>query len=83
MNDFICESLGQQHNRRSFDCGVPVLNEYLARIAGQAVKRKAAAVFVVDSKGESATGFYARFGFVSLPSLPHRMFLPLATAEKL
>ncbi len=165
MNDFICESLGQQHNRRNFDCGVPVLNEYLAKIAGQDVKRKAAAVFVmtpktetsrivgyytlcstsielsslpadlasklprypeipaillgrlardtscpgvgsllladalarcvrvaieiaatvivVDSKGESATGFYARFGFVSLPSLPHRMFLPLATAEKL
>jgi hypothetical protein len=165
MNDFVCESMGFQHNRRSFDCGVPVLNEYLARIAGQDVKRKAAAVFVmtpttetsrivgyytlcstsielsalpidlasklprypevpailigrlardtsfpgvgsllladalarcvrvateiaatvivVDSKGESATRFYTKFGFVSLPNLPNRMFLPIATAEQL
>lgn len=165
MSDFVCESLGTQHDRQNFDCGVPVLNEYLARIAGQDVKRKAAAVFVmtpmteesrvvgyytlcstsieltslpadlasklprypeipailigrlardisfpgvgsllladalarcvrvateiaatvivVDSKGESASQFYTKFGFVSLPNLPNRMFLPLATAEKL
>ncbi len=164
MSDFVCESLGQQHDRRNFDCGVPVLNEYPAKIAGQDIKRKTAAVFVmtpkteasrvvgyytlcstsieltslpaelvsklprypkipailigrlardtsfpgvgsllladalarcvrvateiaatvivVDSKGESATQFYAKFGFVSLPDFPNRMFLPLATAEK-
>ncbi len=165
MKDFVCEPLGHQHNRKNFDCGVPVLNEYLARIAGQDVKRKAAAVFVmtpkseisrivgyytlcstsielsslplamtsrlprypeipalligrlardtafpgvgslllidaiarcvrvateiaatvivVDSKGEFATRFYTKFGFVSLPNLRNRMFLPLATAERL
>ncbi len=165
MSDFVCESLGKQHDRQGFDCGVPVLNDYLSRIATQDVKRKSAAVFimspsskrsrvagfytlcstsielsslaqdltkrlpcypdvsgiligrlardnsfpgvgslllgdalsrcvrvsteiaasviVVDSKGEAATQFYTKFGFLSLPKLSHRMFLPMATAEKL
>ena len=43
----------------------------------------AATVVVVDSKGETATRFYKDFGFITLPKLPRRMFLPLATAEKL
>ena len=165
MSDFVCEPLGRQHDRHHFDCGVPVLNNYLVKIANQDVKRKAAAVFllspkseparvagfytlcstsieltslpqeltkrlprypevsavligrlardvafpgtgrllladavtrcvrvsaevaasviVVDSKGETATNFYAKFGFLSLPRISHRMFLPMATAEKL
>lgn len=165
MSDFVCEALGKQHDRQAFDCGVVALNNYLAKIASQDVKRKAAAVFVlspssepsrvagfytlcstsielsslpqqltkrlrrypevsailigwlardvafpgagsllladaltrcvrvsaeiaasvivVDSKGEAATNFYAQFGFISLPRIPHRMFLPMATAEKL
>ena len=38
---------------------------------------------VVDSKGEAATGFYEKIGFISLPKLPDRMFLSMQTAEKL
>ncbi len=165
MSDFVCDLLGKRHDRKNFDCGVPVLSDYLARIANQDVKRKTAAVFVltprtepvrivgfytlcstsielsslpaelaerlprypevpailimrlardtsfpgigslllgdaltrcvrvakeiaatvivVDSKGDEATRFYDRFGFMALPKLPNRMFLPLATAEKL
>ena len=165
MSDFVCEALGKQHDRQAFDCGVPVLNNYLVKIANQDVKRKAAAVFVlspkseparvagfytlcstsielaslpqeltkrlprypdvsavligrlardvafpgagsllladaltrcvrvstqiaasvivVDSKGDAATSFYSKFGFISLPRIPHTMFLPMATAEKL
>ena len=165
MTDFICEPLGKQHDREQFDCGLLTLNHYLAKIAGQDVKRKAAAVFVitdicqptrivgfytlsataielaslpvdlnkklprypevpailigrlardsmfpgvgsllladalsrcvrvakeiaasvivVDSEGEAATRFYEKFGFLSLPKLPDRMFLPMQTAEKL
>ncbi|AMV31669.1 hypothetical protein VN12_06080 [Pirellula sp. SH-Sr6A] len=165
MSDFVCEPLGNQHDRSQFDCGVPVLNEYLAKYAKQDVKRKASAVFVlvksmepkrvigyytlcatsvalaelpdevtrklprypeipailigrlardinqpgvgtlllsdaitrcvrvaseiaaslivVDSKGETATHFYEKFGFISLPKLPDRMFLPMLTAETL
>jgi len=165
MSEFVCESLAKHHDRVQFDCGVPVLNDYLAKYAGQDMKRKAAAVFVmversspqrvvgfytlcatsvdltsvpgeltkklprypeipaillgrlardsqfpgvgslllgdaltrcvrvgkdiaatlivVDSKGEAATRFYERFGFISLPKMPGRMFLPMWTAEKL
>ena len=43
----------------------------------------AASLIVVDSKGETATRFYEKFGFLSLPRLPDRMFLPMQTAEKL
>ena len=37
----------------------------------------AASLIVVDSKGEAATHFYAKFGFISLPKLTDRMFLPM------
>jgi len=43
----------------------------------------AASLIVVDSKGEAATRFYEKFGFISLPKLTDRMFLPMRTAEKL
>ncbi len=165
MKDYVCEPLGNQHDRTQFDCGVSVLNDYLAKYAKQDMKRKASAVFVlidhaqpkrvigfytlcatsvalaelpeavtrkfprypeipailigrlardvnfpgvgalllsdaitrcvrvaseiaaslivVDSKGEAATRFYQKFGFISLPRLPDRMFLSMQTAEKL
>ena len=165
MKDFVCEPLGNHHDRTQFVCGVSVLNDYLAKYAKQDVKRKASAVFVlvdrsdttriigfytlcatsvalselpeevtkklprypeipailvgrlardvnypgvgqlllsdaisrcvrvaseiaaslivVDSKGDAANRFYEKFGFVSLPKLPDRMFLPMQTAEKL
>jgi hypothetical protein len=165
MNDFVCEPLGNQHDRTQFDCSVSILNDYLAKYAKQDVKRKASAVFVlvnradpkrvigfytlcatsvllselpeeltkklprypeipailvgrlardinfpgvgglllldaiarcvrvasdiaaslivVDSKGDAATRFYEKFGFLSLPKLDGRLFLPMQTAEKL
>ena len=165
MSDFVCEPLGNQHDRTLFDCGVSILNDYLAKYARQDVKRKASAVFVlvnradpnrviafytlcatsvllselpeemtkklprypeipailvgrlardinfpgvgelllsdaitrcvrvandiaaslivIDSKGDAATRFYEKFGFLSLPKLDGRLFLPMQTAEKL
>ena len=165
MSDFVCEPLGNKHDRTLFDCGVSILNDYLAKYARQDVKRKASAVFVlvnradpnrvigfytlcatsvllselpeemtkklprypeipailvgrlardinfpgvgelllsdaitrcvrvandiaaslivVDSKGDAATRFYEKFGFLSLPKLDGRLFLPMQTAEKL
>jgi hypothetical protein len=165
MNDFVCEPLGNQHDRTQFDCSVSILNDYLAKYAKQDVKRKASAVFVlvnradpkrvigfytlcatsvllselpeeltkklprypeipailvgrlardinfpgvgglllldaiarcvrvasdiaaslivVDSKSDAATRFYEKFGFLSLPKLDGRLFLPMQTAEKL
>ncbi len=49
------------------------------RVAGEI----AASLIVVDSKGDTATRFCAKYGFISLRNSPDRMFLPMQTAEKL
>lgn len=55
MNDYVCEPLGKHHDRTQFDCGVSVLNDYLAKYAKQDVKRKASAVFVLVKHGAEAS----------------------------
>ncbi|MEQ1829898.1 MAG: GNAT family N-acetyltransferase [Pirellula sp.] len=42
-----------------------------------------ATLIIVDSKGEEASRFYEKFGFIALPRVTQRMFLPIATAAKL
>lgn len=55
-----CQPLGNHHDRTQFDCGVSVLNDYLAKYAKQDVKRKASAVFVLVERSEpkKIIGFY-------------------------
>lgn len=69
---FRIEPLAKSHDRRGFDCGVPPLNDYLARQAGQDVRRRVAACFVaVETATEALAGFYTlAAGGVSLPDLP-------------
>ena len=43
----------------------------------------ASAAVLVDAKDESAAGFYKKYGFIELPHTPRRLFLPMATVEKL
>jgi hypothetical protein len=38
---------------------------------------------IVDAKHERAEKFYQRYGFRSFATVPHRLFLPLETFEKL
>ncbi|MCC9641653.1 GNAT family N-acetyltransferase [Rhodopirellula sp. JC740] len=165
MSEYVCEALNEKHNRKDFDCGVDVLNDYLVRFASQDVKRKVAAVFVftasgepnrvvgyytlcatsvelrglpeeavkrlpryprvpgiligrlardvghpglgrllladalsrsarsakeiaaavvvVDAKDKTAADFYSCFGFISLPKMKSRLFLPMATVQRL
>ncbi len=52
MKDYVCEPLGNHHDRTQFDCGVAVLNDYLVKYAKQDVKRKASAVFVLVNRAE-------------------------------
>lgn len=160
----IVEPLGAQHDRRSFSCGEPALDRYLAERASQDIKRRVAQVFiavgdapdkiagyytlnaasfrrealspefaeklphypvpaaligrlavdrayqgrrlgeyllmdaarrvvhasrevgihaiVVDAKGDAARRFYERFGFISFPDTPLRLFLPVETFVK-
>lgn len=40
--------LGKQHERKSFDCGEPSLNQYLHRYANQDIKRRINRVFVAS-----------------------------------
>ena len=165
MSKFLCQPLTKQHDRKSFDCGIDALDEYLRLRASQDMRRRVAAVFVmvpdndpqricgyytlssasvvldelpqelvaklprypvvpavligrlardvnfpgigklllldalarasqhaadvasavvlVDAKNDAAGQFYARYGFSELQKTPRRMFLPMATVEKL
>lgn len=38
---------------------------------------------VVDPKGDDAKGFYQKYGFLGLPGVPNRLFLPMETIEQL
>ena len=64
------------HDRRSFDCGVPELNDYLAKTAALDIKRKAAGCWVITSEvdGRSVLGYYTlsseAVDAVELPDMP-------------
>ena len=53
------ELLGNKHNRSEFDCGKDLLNNYLKTQAGQDIKRKLSACFVmVDKETYCIQGYY-------------------------
>ncbi len=57
-SEYRIEPLGPNHDRSAFCCGVPELDAYLQRQAGQDQKRKLAAVFIATAEGKSVSGFY-------------------------
>lgn len=53
------ELLDKKHNRKDFDCGKELLNDYLKNQARQDVKRKLSACFVLaDSETKVIQGYY-------------------------
>ncbi len=46
-------------------------------------KQLASAAVVVDAKDEAATTFYKKYGFLDLPKIEKRLFLPMKTIERL
>ena len=46
-------------------------------------KQVASAAVIVDAKDGRAAAFYKKYGFIELPKTPKRLFLPMATIEKL
>ena len=52
------ESLNRYHDRDHFDCGNSQLNEYFRHQAGQDIKRKLAACFVLSFDNKNILGFY-------------------------
>lgn len=55
------EPIAKKHNRASFDCGEPALNDFLRRHARQSHERGAAKTFLAISKtdGKTILGFYS------------------------
>ena len=81
MKDYLCESLAKHHDRDAFDCGVPVLNHYLQRVASQDIKRRAAAVFVMThvSEPKRVVGFYTLCSTsIELASIPQKLAARIA-----
>ena len=53
------ELLDKKHNRDDFDCGKELLNNYLKNQAGQDIKRKLSACFVLaESTSDQIQGYY-------------------------
>ena len=46
-------------------------------------RQVASAAVIVDAKDERAAAFYRKYGFLELPKIPRRLFLPMATIEAL
>lgn len=59
--EFIITPLGKHHDRKSFDCGEPSLNQDLHRYASQDVRRRVNRVFVASppSKPRQVIGYYS------------------------
>jgi len=51
--------LNNTHNRKYFDCGIPALNDYLKIQAGQDMRRKLSACFVIaQTENSDVLGYY-------------------------
>lgn len=76
--------LHKKHNKANFDCGKSLLNQYLKIQAGQDVRRKLSACFVItEEDADVVIGYYTLSNF-SIPNenLPEniRTKLPMAYA---
>ena len=69
------EPLGRRHDRAAFSCGLPELDRYLARQAGQDVRRRIARVFVCTAgDADAVLGFYTLSAMsIDLASLPDEL----------
>ncbi len=61
LPDWRDEPIAKKHDRASFDCGEPALNEFLRRHARQSHDKGAAKTFLAISKADGKTilGFYS------------------------
>jgi predicted GNAT family N-acyltransferase len=72
--EYRIEPLGSDHDRVDFCCGVPDLDDYLQRQAGQDLKRKLATVFILTDDTRTVAGFYTLSAHSTLASnLPQQL----------
>ena len=71
----VIEPLDKRHDRAAFSCGLPELDRYLARQAGQDVRRRIARVFVCTAgNADAVLGFYTLSALsIDLSSLPEQL----------
>lgn len=71
--DLVITPLGKQHNRKTFDCGEPSLNQYLNRYANQDIRRRINRVFVASPPDapQQVIGYYSlSAGSLNATALP-------------
>jgi GNAT superfamily N-acetyltransferase len=52
------EPLTDRHDRASFSCGSDLLDRYLQRQAGQDLRKRVSAVFILTDDGQRIAGYY-------------------------
>lgn len=62
--------------------GAMLLMDALHRVLAHG-KEVASAGVVVDAKDPAAMAFYKKYGFIELPRIERRLFLPIGTVERL
>ena len=69
------ELLDKHHNRNDFDCGKELLNNYLKNQAGQDIKRKLSACFVlIESETNNIQGYYTLSNYsIPFSSFPEQI----------
>lgn len=58
LHKFRFEPLGAKHDRAAFSCGQERLDTYFKQQAGQDVRKRVAAVYVVTPDGKTVAGYY-------------------------
>lgn len=58
VHKFRFEPLGTKHDRAAFSCEHERLNTYLKQQAGQDVRKRVAAVYVLTPNGKTVAGYY-------------------------
>lgn len=71
QNNAMIELLNKKHNRKEFDCGKELLNNYLKHQAGQDIIRKLSVCFVLV---ENSTDFIQGYYTLSNNSIPLKCF---------
>lgn len=62
------------HIRNQFDCGIPALNDYLKNQAGQDMRRKLSACFILSNKPSEILGYYTLSNYnIPLSHFPEKL----------
>ncbi len=79
LDALVIEPLGKKHGRAAFSCGLSELHRYLARQAGQDVRRRIARVFVCTAEStDTVLGFDTLSALgIDLSSLPEELLRKL------